>query len=130
MTSRGDVISRYEAASAKDDFDAMASLRHRDWQMLLPQSGELLRGHANYVGMRRNRPEGAPRVEPLRHGGGGDVWWSEAIVHYADGTRWLAVTVYEFEGDLIRHERVYFGQPFAGPAWRAKWVEKGAPAIA
>jgi hypothetical protein len=129
MSSRDAIISRYEAASAADDFAAMGSLRHKEWSLLMPQSGETIRGHDNYVGMRRNRPEGAPRVEPLRHGGAGDVWWSEAIVHYKDGSRWLAITVYEFVGDLIRSERVYFGQAFGAPAWRSRWVEKGAPVI-
>jgi hypothetical protein len=69
------------------------------------------------------------RVEPLRVGGSGDVWWSEAIIHYADGSRWLAALIYEFSGDQIRRERAYFGQPFQGPAWRAQWVERGKPAL-
>jgi hypothetical protein len=129
MASRDETISRYEAASAADDFATMGKLRHSDWEMVLPQSGEMMRGHDNYVGMRKNRPEGAPRVEPLRHGGAGDTWWSEAIVHYADGSRWLAIFVYEFEGDLIRRERAYFGQPFPAPAWRSKWVERVPPAV-
>jgi hypothetical protein len=41
----------------------------------------------------------------------------------------LSITIYEFSGDLIRSERVYFGQPFPAPAWRARWIEKGKPAI-
>jgi hypothetical protein len=127
--SKDGIIQRYEAASAADDFAAMRRFRHADWQMVWPQSGEIVKGHDNYVGMRQNRPEGAPRFEPLRQGGGEDCRWSEAIVHYADGSRWLAILIYEFEGDLIRRERVYFGQPFAPPAWRGRWVERGTPAI-
>jgi hypothetical protein len=34
-----------------------------------------------------------------------------------------------FDGDLIRRERAYFGQPFPAPAWRASWVEKIPPAV-
>lgn len=130
MDPRDALIERYEQASVADDFDTMRRLRHPQWQMLWPQSGEIVHGHDNYVAIRTNRPEGAgPRIEPLRHGGAGDTWWSESIIHYGDGSRWLIVAVYEFSGDLIRRERVYFGQAFPAPAWRAKWVEKGTPAI-
>jgi hypothetical protein len=130
MKPRQTIIERYEKASVADDFEAMRSIRHLDWQMLWSQSGEIVKGHDNYVAIRTNRPEGGgPRVEPLRYGGSGDLWWSEAIIHYGDGSRWLGITIYEFSGDLIRSERVYFGQPFQAPAWRARWVEKGKPAI-
>jgi hypothetical protein len=57
------------------------------------------------------------------------LWWSEGIIHYGDGSRWLGVWIYEFGGDLIRRERVYFCQAFAPPAWRARWVERGSPSI-
>ena len=129
MTKREELIQRYEAASAADDFETMRSMRHADWTMEWPQSGERIVGHDNYVGMRTHRPEGSPRVEPLRFGGSGNVWWSEAVIHYADGSRWLAALIYEFSGDQIRGERAYFGQPFQGPAWRAQWVERGKPAL-
>jgi hypothetical protein len=128
---RSGIIEHYENASVGDDFEAMRRYRHPEWHMVWPQSGEAVVGHDNYVAMRTNRPEGGgPRVEPLRHGGSGDVWWSEAVIHYGDGSRWLGVWIYEFAGDLIRVERVYFAQPFAPPAWRARWVERGQPAIA
>ena len=50
------------------------------------------------------------------------------MIHYGDGARWLGITLYDFSGDLVRSERVYFGQGFAPPAWRAQWVEQGKPA--
>ena len=48
MDPREKLLERYEAASVADDFDAMGRLRHPDWFMLWPQSGEVVRGHANY----------------------------------------------------------------------------------
>jgi hypothetical protein len=45
MAPRDSIISRYEAASAADDFATMGALRHPAWEMVLPQSGELLKGH-------------------------------------------------------------------------------------
>ncbi|MDQ2966305.1 MAG: nuclear transport factor 2 family protein [Chloroflexota bacterium] len=122
-------IARYVTASEDEDFATLASLRHEEWEMVWPQSGERVVGHDNYVAMRVNRPEGAPRVEALETGGSGDTWWGESIIHYADGSRWLGVWLFELRDGLVHRERVYFGQPFPAPAWRAKWVTHGEPAI-
>ena len=124
-----DLIRRYADAGARDDFEAMEALRHADWQEAWPQSGEIVASSANYRIVRTQRPEGAPRVEPGRVGGSGDCWWGEAIVHYADGSRWLAVTIFELRDGLVWRERLYFGQPVAAPAWRAAWVEREKPAV-
>jgi len=53
----------------------------------------------------------------------------EAIVHYADGSRWLAVTVFLLRDGLIHRERLYFGPPVAAPSWRAPYVTRVDPAI-
>jgi hypothetical protein len=123
------LVSRYQRASADDDLDALGSMRHPEWTMSWPQSGEIVQSHADYVQMRLNRPEGAPRVEALASGGAGDAWWTENIIHYADGSRWLAASTLELRDGLVASERVYFGQPFDPPAWRAAWVKRGTPAI-
>jgi hypothetical protein len=122
-------IARYVAASEHEDFVTLASLRHGEWEMVWPQSGERVLSHDDYVAMRINRPEGAPRVEALGIGGSGDTWWGESIIHYADGSRWLGVWLFELRDGLVHRERVYFGQPFAAPAWRAKWVTQSEPSI-
>ena len=127
--SADELIQRYVAASAVDDFDAMEALRHPDWQEAWPQSGEVVPSSANYRTVRLQRPEGAPRVVPGRYGGSGETWWGEAIVHYADGSRWLGITIFELRDGRIFRERVYFGPPFPAPEWRSHWVEHEAPAV-
>jgi len=128
-TSGDELLQRYAAASAADDFETMGALRHPGWQEVWPQSGEVVPSSANYLTVRSRRPEGAPRVVPGRHGGSGDCWWGEAVVHYADGSRWLGITVFELRDGLIFRERVYFGPPFPAPEWRAPWVERIEPAV-
>lgn len=124
-----ELIRRYLAANVADDFDTLEALRHPAWQERWPQSGEVVPSSARYKAARLQRPEGAPRVEGGRMGGSGDIWWSEAVVHYQDGSRWLAVTIFELEDGLVRNERVYFGPPFPAPEWRAQWVEREDPAV-
>ena len=62
-------------------------------------------------------------------GGSGDTWWGEAVVHYADGSRWLGITIFELRDGLIYRERLYFGPAFPAPDWRAQWVEREEPAV-
>jgi len=129
MDEHSATVTQYVAASQDEDFAPLAALRHPEWQMVWPQSGEQVMSHDDYMAMRLNRPEGAPRVEALGIGGSGDTWWAEQIIHYADGSRWLGVSVFELRDGRVFRERVYFGQPFAAPPWRAQWVHQAEPAI-
>jgi len=129
MDEHAETVRHYVVASQDEDFDLLGELRHPEWQMVWPQSGEQVMSHDDYMAMRLNRPEGAPRVEVLGTGGSGDTWWAEQIIHYADGSRWLGVYLFELRDGRIYRERVYFGQPFPPPAWRARWVHQGEPAI-
>jgi hypothetical protein len=124
------MISRYVAASIDDDFVTLSALRHAQWQETWPQSGEVVRSSEDYHQSRTNRPEGAPTVTMGRNwGGSGDQWWAEVIVDYQDGSQWLAISLFELRDGLVYRERIYFGQPFPAPAWRARWVQQGTPAI-
>lgn len=127
--ANADLVRRYAEAGARDDFDAMEACRHPDWQEAWPQSGETVTSSADYRAARLGRPEGAPRVTPLRLGGSGDCWWAESAVDYADGSRWLGISIFELRDGLIHRERVYFGAPFDAPDWRAPWAERGPNAL-
>jgi len=35
----------------------------------------------------------------------------------------MAVGIMEFRDDKVVRERIYFGDPWEPPAWRAQWVE-------
>ena len=128
--SNGEVVRRYLTASIEDDFETLAALRHPEWQERWPQSGEVVRSSEHYHELRVNRPEGAPAVKPgVSRGGSGDQWWAELVVDYQDGSRWLAVSLFELRDGLVYRERIYFGQPFGAPPWRAPWVDLETPAI-
>ena len=95
--------------------------RHQDYLLELPQSGERL----DRDGLRRLQttfPGGkAPRIKLLRVTGGGDVWFAESLIHYADGTAFFGVSRVEFRGTKMWRETRYYAEPFEVPAWRADW---------
>ena len=55
---------------------------------------------------------------------GGDLAVLEVELTYADGSRYLGVSVFEFRDGKIVKETDYYAQPFQAPAWRAAWVER------
>jgi hypothetical protein len=97
--------------------------RHEDFTVEFPQSGERL----NREGLRKlqeNFPGGPPRIRLRRLTGGGDVWFAEMVLTYADGKVFHSANVIEFRDGKIWKETRYYGQPFEAPAWRAEWVQR------
>ncbi len=137
-----EVVTRYGAAIAALDFESLARLRHADWTVLWPQSGERVHGNRAFVEIIQNYPGGMPRTEVtriigsedrwvvtpgntvLKVAGSGDFWWAEWRVTYPDGAVYLAVTLLELREGLVYRETTYWAAPFDAPDWRAPWVER------
>jgi hypothetical protein len=116
-----EVRELFERQRSAMDPELEYRLRHEDYLLELPQSGERL----DRDGLRRLQttfPGGtAPKIELLRVTGGGDVWISESIIHYADGTVFYGVSRVEFRDTRIWRETRYYAEPFEVPSWRADW---------
>ncbi|HKF86327.1 MAG TPA: hypothetical protein VKB30_11125 [Candidatus Limnocylindrales bacterium] len=141
-TSNEQVVHRYLAAHKAHDYDAVETMRHRDWAVDWPQSGERVRGVANDRAIMDNWPGGLPEaleirvvgaedhwvVTPsftmVRIVGSGDSWWGDGTASYPDGSTWHAAMLLELRGGLVYHETWYFAPPLEAPAWRAQWVER------
>jgi SnoaL-like protein len=90
-----------------------------------PQGGERLRGKAAIIGFRSTYPT-RQRFELHRTTGCHDLWVNEYTIHYDDRPV-MAVGIMEFrDGEVVR-ERIYFGDPWEPPSWRAQWVERFDP---
>jgi hypothetical protein len=97
--------------------------RHEDFTAEFPQSGERL----DRDGLRKLQehfPGGAPKIRLRRLSGGGDVWFGESVIRYADGTVAYGVARVEFRDGKIWKETRYYAEPFQAPAWRARWVQR------
>jgi hypothetical protein len=124
------------------DFEALARLRHPDFVEEWPQSGERIRGHANYRAIHEAYPGGLPDIGTQRISGTPEQWavspsltlvhltgsgstfTVEGSVEYPDGKTYRIVAVLELEGGKVRSQRTYFAEPLEAPAWRAQYVEK------
>jgi hypothetical protein len=102
--------------------EAEYRLRHEDYVMEMPQSGDRIRGRDAMRGMQEAFPV-PPSITLRRVVGSGQVWVVEGTNDYA-GDVWHVVAILELgtDGSIIRDTR-YYTQKSEAPSWRAEWVE-------
>jgi hypothetical protein len=108
-----------DALSAEAEYQ----LRHEDYVMEMPQSGERIRGREAMRSMQEAYPT-PPTITIRRVSGSGHVWVVEGVNDY-DGDVWHVIVVFELDDDgrFVRDTR-YYSRPFDPPEWRAQWVER------
>ncbi len=110
------------AGGAPGDDIARASKIYADDAVVeWPQGGERVRGKDNIIAFRSTYPA-RQEFELHRIIGCHDLWVNEYTITY-DGQPVMAVGIMEFRGDKVVRERIYFGDPWEPPDWRAQWVE-------
>jgi hypothetical protein len=115
-------LDQHWAASDANDFETEHRIYLEDAVLEYPQSGELTRGRSNIQGQRASQPN-KKRFSVRRIVGSGELWVTEFILTY-DAKPSYTVSIMEFKGDKVARETQYFADPFAAPAFRAKWVER------
>jgi hypothetical protein len=88
-----------------------------------PQSGERIRGKANIIAFRTAYPAQVT-LEMHRTIGRGDLWVNECTIRYDGERQHKGVGIMEFRDGKVFRERIYVGEPWDPPAWRAQWVER------
>jgi hypothetical protein len=114
-------LDRHWAASQVGDYAREHEIYHQDVVLDYPQSGERIRGRDNVQASRGGHPA-RRRFEVRRICGSGNLWVTELVIVY-DDRPYYTVSVMEFTDGRVTHETQYFSDPFAAPAWRARWVE-------
>lgn len=141
------VVERFARALANRDVDAQVAELHEDYVCRYPQSGEVIRGRANWRAIIDNYPEGGGRTLPAhveRIVGTDDQfvtrpsWPAWTVVHltgsgddmilagtltYPNGETWHAISLYTLRNGKIWRETDYFAAPFEAAEWRAGYVE-------
>ena len=120
-----DFLARQLATLSADEEYA---LRHEDYVMEMPQSGERIRGRDAMLAFQRAYPDHAPppsirvRRVLVRNG----LWVVEGISDYA-GTVYDVIDIIELRDGRLWRETRYYADLFEAPEWRAKWVERFTP---
>jgi hypothetical protein len=138
------LFERVSRAINDRNFAALDELFTDDYLLDYPQSGERIRGLANFRATLENYPSGVPRdgidkstmrvesderwvVTPMftvvRVEGSGTVGTATFKNRYPDGSIWWTIQMYELEGDRIARATTFFAPAFEAPEWRTPYVE-------
>jgi SnoaL-like domain len=109
----------------RDDIVRASEIYADDAVLEWPQGGERVRGKANIIAVRSAYPA-RQEFQVHRITGCRDLWVNEYTIRY-DGRPISVVGIMEFRDDKVVRERIYFGEPWEPPAWRAQWVERMEP---
>ena len=106
--------------SAADEFE----LRHEDFVMEMPQSGESITGRDRMRAMQESFPGPPPSITINRVSGARRSWLIEGVNDYGDGDLWHVVLAMEFAADgRIARETRYYAKDFDPPQWRAAFTD-------
>ena len=128
MADTREIAAAFEDVLRDGDFSKVQKLTQEyaadDFVQEWPQSGERIVGRDNAIAINQNYPGGLPTMRFRRTLAGGDLAVLEIELTYADGSRYLGVSVIELHDGKVVKETDYFAQPFQAPQWRAQWVER------
>ena len=102
------------------------ALRHEDYAMEMPQSGERIRGPENMRAFQRafatksTPPSIQIRRVLVREG----LWVVEGTNDYGEGRVYNVVLIVELKDGKWWRDTRYYAEPFEAPQWRARWVER------
>jgi limonene-1,2-epoxide hydrolase len=118
------VIEAFWAAMQTNDFKAAGEFLHDDYILEWPQSGEQIRGRANFVAINEHYPaHGRWEFTIHRIIAEGDEVVSDVDV--TDGVITGRVITFSIIQDKkIIHQTEFWPDPFEPAAWREEWVEK------
>jgi hypothetical protein len=105
--------------SAQEEYE----LRHEDYVMEMPQSGESIRGRQRMRQFQEAYPT-PPSIQLRRVLVRDGLWVVEGVNDYGGGQIFTVVLIIELRDGKMWRDRRYYGEPFEAPEWRAQWVEQ------
>ena len=112
-------LQRHWEYSGKDE-DVAHEIYHDDAVLEFPQSGERFEGVQNFREWRRQYPA-TLKFHLRRVNHREDLVVTEYLISY-DGAPWMfTVSIMEFRGDRVSHERIYIMDGWEPAPWRAPW---------
>ena len=105
--------------SAKQEY----ALRHEDYVMEMPQSGERIRGREKMREFQEAYPA-PPNIRVRRVLVREGLWIVEGVNDYGEGRVFTVLVIFELRDGKIWRDTRYYAEPFEAPEWRAHLVER------
>lgn len=118
------IVEDFWTAMQSNDFRSVGEFLHDDFVLEWPQSGERIRGRANFVAVNENYPTQGRWQFTIHRILAED---NEVVsdIEVTDGViagRAITFSIVQ-DGKIIRQVE-FWPDPFEAPAWRASWVER------
>ena len=118
------VIEAFWATMQTNDFKAAGEFLHDEFLLEWPQSGERIRGRANFVAVNEDYPAHG-RWEFIVHRILAEGQEVVSDVEVTDGViTGRVITFSTIRDGKIMRQIEFWPDPFEPPEWRAEWVEK------
>lgn len=118
------MVERFWQTMNTNDWQAVGRLLHDAFTLDYPQSGERIRGRANFAAINANYPAVGPwRFAVRRIVADGDSAASDVEVSAPEITA-RVVSFFEPRDGLVARITEFWPDPFPAAAWRAQWVER------
>jgi hypothetical protein len=98
-------------------------MRHEDYVMEMPQSGERIRGREKMRLFQEDYPA-PPTIQLRRVVVRESLWVIEGVNDYGEGQLFTVVLIIELKDGKMWHDTRYYAKPFEAPEWRALLVER------
>ncbi len=108
--------------SAEQEYE----LRHEDYVMEMPQSGERIRGRNKMREFQEAYPT-PPSIRLRRVLVRDGLWVLEGVNDYGEGRISHVVVIIELKDGKMWRDTRYYAEPFEAPEWRAEWIERMEP---
>ena len=109
----------FSALSAEAEYN----VRHKDYVMEMPQSGERIRGREKMRQFQEDYPS-PPTIQLRRVVVREGLWVIEGVNDYGGGRVFSVVAIFELRDGKIWRDTRYYAEPFEAPEWRAQLVER------
>ena len=113
------LMDLFSNLSAQQEYE----LRHQNYVMEMPQSGERIRGRENMRNFHEAYPT-PPSIRLRRVLVRDGLWVVEGVNDYGGGQVFDVVLLIELRDGKMWRDRRYYAEPFEAPEWWAQWVER------
>ncbi|MDQ4002039.1 MAG: nuclear transport factor 2 family protein, partial [Actinomycetota bacterium] len=97
-------------------------IRHEDYTLEMPQSGERIRGREKMRAFQEAYPN-PPSIKIRRVLVRDGLWVVEGVNDYGRRQVFTIVAIIELRAGKWWRDTRYYAEPFETPEWRAKWAE-------
>lgn len=125
MPTSHEVVQAFWEAMQRNDFRAAGDLLADDYLLEWPQSGERVRGRANFVAVNAEYPAVGRWHFAINHVvTEGELVVTDVSVRDEGSTCGRVITFSTVRAGQIARQVEFWPDPFAPAEWRAQWVER------